>query len=146
LSTDYPVTIKEFFQWLDDGGFNQFGIHLSENTNPEGYGVRRVGSQLELFYSERGQVYPEKKFNTEKELVGYLAAKLEKSNWARTHCISATENKNTSEVLAKELNKMNIKFDQEELPYSNDGRMFYRTMVYGTDIKKVEHLKQKYYN
>ncbi|OJG68692.1 hypothetical protein RV09_GL000091 [Enterococcus moraviensis] len=141
LSKNYPGTIKEFFQWLEDGGYNQFGIHLSANTNPEGYGVRRIGPTLELFYSERGQAYPEKEFNTEKELVGYLAAKLEKSDWARTHCISATENKDESEALAKKLSKLGIKFDQQELLYSDDGRMLYRTMVYGTDIKKVAHLK-----
>ncbi|MEG2938566.1 MAG: hypothetical protein RR812_09245 [Vagococcus sp.] len=143
LGSEYPVTITEFFQWLDEGGYNKFGIHMTKNTNPEGYGVRRIGSKLELFYSERGQAYPEKQFNTEKELVSYLAEKLENSSWARTHCISSTESKTISESLAKQLNEMGIKFDQQVLPYSNDGRMLYRTMVYGTDIKKIENMRRK---
>ena len=67
-----------------------------------------------------------------------------KDEWLKAHIVASTfEYKEILEA-EKQLVDMKIKFKRNDIPNYRVGRTAYRIFVFGTDILKLDGLKEKY--
>jgi hypothetical protein len=140
-----PKTEIELEKWMKDNCFNFNSYSINGNAIYEGFGIDKIGGQFIWYYTERGQKDNIKYFNNEKELIEYAYNQIKSDKWAKTHCIGFTTDKTKTSELANRLEKMNIEFMKDEIPYYGLERPVYRTFVFGCDYLKVSDLRKQYY-
>ncbi|MDY3520723.1 hypothetical protein PG614_05715 [Riemerella anatipestifer] len=140
-----PKTEIELQIWMKDNCFNFDAYSINGNFIWEGFGIDKIGSLFHWYYTERGQKYTQKIFRTEEEVVEFAFNLIKSDKWAKTHCIGFNYDKEKARELVLTLEKLEIEYLQDEIPFKRNQNVF-RTFVFGCDIKKVEHLKEKYYN
>ncbi len=140
-----PKTEIELEKWMKDNCFNFNSYSINGNAIYEGFGIDKIGGQFIWYYTERGQKDNIKYFNHEKELIEYAYNQIKSDKWAKTHCIGFTTDKTKTSELANRLEKMNIEFMKDEIPYYGLERPVYRTFVFGCDYLKVSDLRKQYY-
>lgn len=137
-------TISELETWLEDNCYSFDGITIGKHHAYEGYVIEFTEGKYCFSYSERGKKSVVASFETEKELVDYSVAYLEKSKWNKSHLIGFSIDSVEINELVQLLNQMNIDYEQNDIPNYKNGIRVYRIFVFGIDYKKVEHLKGKY--
>ena len=140
-----PKTEIELEKWMKDNCFNFNSYSINGNAIYEGFGIDKIGGQFIWYYTERGQKDNIKYFNNEKELIEYAYNQIKSDKWAKTHCIGFTTDKTKTSELANRLEKLNIEFIKDEIPYYGLERPVYRTFVFGCDYLKVSDLRKQYY-
>lgn len=139
-----PKTEIELEQWMKENCFNFDGYSINGNHIHEGCGIDRTAGQFIWYYTERGEKRTLKTFDSESEIIAHAYDEINSDLWARTHCIGFTEDKNKAEELAGLLTELHIEYTEDQIPYSSREQPAYRTFVLGCDIKRVEHLQEKY--
>lgn len=144
---DYtPKTEKELASWMHQNCYNFSSYSIDGNSIYEGYGIEKGDENSYFWYfTERGQKQLVKKFDTEEEIVAYAYNQIKSDDYANCHCIGFT----CDEVLVKELiellEKENIRYTRDTIPYYGAGNPpLHRIFVYGCDINKTKHLREKY--
>ncbi|WP_422005781.1 hypothetical protein [Roseivirga pacifica] len=140
-----PKTEIELEKWMKDNCFNFNSYSINGNAIYEGFGIDKIGGRFIWYYIELGQKDNIKYFNNEKELIEYAYNQIKSDKWAKTHCIGFTTDKTKTSELANRLEKMNIEFMKDQIPYYGLERPVYRTFVFGCDYLKVSDLRKQYY-
>ncbi|UZP02549.1 hypothetical protein JW813_12575 [Clostridium botulinum] len=137
-------TISELEMWLEDNYYSFDNITIGKHRAYEGNVIEFTEGKYCFNYSERGNKIVKESFDTEKELVDYSLAYLEKNKWNKAHIIAYTIDACEINELQQLLNRMKIDYERNDIPNYRNGIRVYRIFVFGTVFKKVEHLKSKY--
>lgn len=140
-----PKTEIELVNWMKLNCYNPNRYAINGNFIAEGYGIERFGSLFVWFFKERDNLERLKYFLSESEVVEYAFNQIIADKWANSHCIGFTTKLEERDELREILAKMEIKFHQDSIPYFGLERPVYMTHVFGCDILKLEHLKEKYF-
>ena len=140
-----PKTEIELESWMKNNCFNFNNYSINGNGVYEGFGIDKTGGHFIWYYTERGQKDNLKQFQTESEIIEFAFKQISADKLAKTHCIGFSSDKNKIIELKNCLLKMNIDFLGDEIPYYGIERPVYRIFVFGCDIQKTEHLKEKYW-
>jgi len=134
-------TLAKLEKWLEENCYNFQFITIGRHKAQEGTVIECEHGSYNWCYSERGRKTIIASFKTEKDLVGYAYKALLSDQWARSHLLVLTFDKEKVGETGKLLEDMGIEFLRNDIPNYRDGRRAYRIFVFGCDIKKVEHLK-----
>lgn len=140
-----PKTQSELENWMKENCYNFNSYSINGNAIFEGYGIDNIDGLFIWYYTERGQKNNLKYFKTESETIEYAFNQIKSDEWANKHCIGFTEIKEEKYNLENILTEMNVGFVQDEIPYYGLQRPIYRTFVFGCDINRAQHLKDKYH-
>ena len=140
-----PKTEIELENWMSENCFNFNSYSINGNSIYEGFGIDKSSGLYIWYYTERGQKDNLKYFKTENEIIEYAFNQIKSDKWAKTHCIGFSTDINKITDLKTELQKMNIEFFEDKIPYYGIDRPAYRVFILGCDIKKTEYLKEKYW-
>ncbi len=140
-----PKTKIELENWMSENCFNFNSYSINGNSIYEGFGIDKSGGLFIWYYVERGKRDNLKYFNSENEIVEHAFNQIKSDKWAKKHCIGFSINVNKITELKSELQKMNIEFFEDKIPYYGVDKPAYRVFVVGCDIQKTEYLKEKYY-
>lgn len=143
-SPNFPETVKQLEQWMKDNCYNFDSYSVNGNHIYEGYIIDKSGELFIWYYTERGQRQELEHFASEKEIVQHAYRIIKSDKWANSQYVGLTLNRSMSDELREKLTAMGIPFHADEIPYTATSPA-YRTFVFGCDIKKVGHLKDKYY-
>lgn len=144
-NSHFPKTEIELENWMKQNCCNFDGYSINGNAIYEGFGIDKSGGLFIWYYTERGQKNNLKYFQTENEIVEYAFNQIKSDKWAKTHCIGFSADLNKANELKSELEKMNIGFFEDKIPYYGKDKSVYRIFVLGCDIQKTEYLKRKYW-
>lgn len=140
-----PETEAELEKWMIDNCYNFNEYSINGNHIWEGFGIEKKSDLFYWYFSERGRREILKIFGTEKEIIEYAYNHIKSNKTSKSHCIGFLFDKNKSDELKQILDEMNIKFEQDQVPYFKDEKQIaYRTFVFGCDIEKVDYLRKKY--
>lgn len=139
-----PETKSELENWMRENCYNFESYSINGNFIWEGFGIQKDGQVYFWYYTERGKQNNREVFKTEREIVEFAYHQIKSDKWAKTHCIGFTFDKNKTAELISTLEKFEIEYLQDEIPMKINENVF-RTFVFGCDIKKVEYLKEKYF-
>lgn len=140
-----PKTITELEQWMKDHCYNFNSYSINGNHIYEGLGIHRSDGIFTWYYTERGQKQDLESFNTEEEIVAYAFNQIKSDKWAKTHCIGFSADISKISDLKNKLDRMNIEYFEDKIPYYGIEKPVYRVFVSGCDILKTEHLKKTYW-
>ena len=139
-------TINELEKYLEDNCYSFQEISIGNHNAYEGIYIEQAGEKFIYGYSERGVNIILQSFDTEEELVNYALNNLNKSRWNKAHLVAWTWNERDIEKAEKELRKLNITFERNDIHnYDTKHRNAYRIFVFGKDVKKLSEFKAKYY-
>lgn len=140
-----PKSIIELEYWMKENCYNFISYSINGNNITEGFGIDQSNNLFNWYYTERGRKESLKSFKFEVEIVEYALNIIKSDKWAKTHCIGFSVDINKISELKSELRKMKIEYSDDEIPYYGIEKPVYRVFVLGCDIKKVRHLKEKYW-
>ena len=136
-------TIKQLDEWMATNCYNDsYGV--GNRNIHEGYGLVATGNQFVWYYTERGTKDYLKYFDTEKEAVEYAFEKITSDKTANRHMVGFLNDENTESELLQELQRRNIKYFTDTIPYGGVNDLRYRIFVFGCDINKAQDLKNLY--
>ncbi|MFT3933903.1 MAG: hypothetical protein QM726_09835 [Chitinophagaceae bacterium] len=141
-----PKTIVELQNWMKANCYNFESYAINGNIIYEGCGIEKTDGGFTWYYTERGQKSSLANFQIEADVVAHAFNEIKSDKWAKAHCIGFTENIEEHKALTVILNTMNLKFMQDKIPYYSSGEITYRTFVFGCDVNKTIHLKEKYFS
>lgn len=96
-------------------------------------------------YTERGERYTEKYFESEEEAVQYVFELLSEGKVENSHLVAFTMDKKEIMAVEKVLKEMFIPFVRNDVPcFSNDGKTAYRIFVFGKNIRYLKDFQKKY--
>ena len=137
-------TIEELENYLEKNCYSFIELSIGKHRAPEGIIIEECNHKFNYSYSERGNQTIIRSFDTEKELVQYALAELEKDEWSRAHIVASTfEIKEILEA-EKQLIDRKIHFKRNDVPNYRAGMTAYRIFIVGTDILKLDDFKKKY--
>lgn len=140
-----PLTVEELEEWMKANYYNFNSYALHGGNAIEGFGIEVWGGKYVWYYAERGIKTPDKYFRTEQEIVEYAYQQIRNDKWAQSHCIGFTCDQYLADELVKTLDGMGIEYFRDKIPYTAE-RYAHRIFVFGADICKTSHLKEKYYH
>ncbi len=138
-----PETEIDLIKWMEDNCYNFNSYSINGNFIYEGYGIEKNGNLYSWYYTERGQRENLKYFSTEKEAVNFAFEQIKTDLSAKSHCIAILKSDSELNRLTSELDKREVKYSIDKIPYGGLNDMRSRIFVIGCDIRKVEDLKQK---
>ncbi len=137
-------TLKELKKYLEDECYDKviIGKHLVDDSLI----IWQEGDRYFFGYSERGRISIIKEFGTEKELVAYALAEIEKDIWLKAHLAAWTWTEKEIQAAEYELECMHISFKRNDIPnFDRKHGRAYRIFVFGRDIRKLSDFKEKYF-
>ncbi len=137
-------SIEKLYQWMIEHCYNFNSYSIKGNSISEGFILSYKNNIYTWSYTERGQVNLIKKFKTEEEAVRHAFNIINNDKWAKSHLLGFTANQNLHQELIESLHQLKIDFFKDEIPYSNNNKIVYRTFVLGCNIKQIEHLRIKH--
>lgn len=140
-----PKTIAELEKWMIESCYNFNSYSLKGNVIDEGYGIEINEGNFVWYYTERGQKDILKRFQSENEMAAYAYNHIKEDKWAKSYCIAVSSDKNQISELKKELKETAIEFLEDEIPFQGFDLKASRIFVFGCDIHKTAHLKEKYW-
>ena len=141
---EIPKTEVELENWMQNNCCNFRGYSINGNFIFEGYGIEKNGPLFFWYYTEKGEKNTLEIFRTEEEIVKYAFEQIKSDKWAKTHCVGFNFNENKTNELKIILENRNVEYFQDQIPFKANENAF-RTFVLGCDIKKVEDLREKYF-
>jgi hypothetical protein len=146
MESDYlPKTKIELENWMKENCFHFDTYSINGNSIYEGWGIEHTDGQFIWYFTERGLQKNLESFKSEAEIVEYAFNEIKSDQTARTHIIGFSADRNKIINLKNELDQMNIEFIQDTIAYYGlKEPPVYRVFVVGCDIRKTEHLKEKY--
>jgi len=138
-------TIQQLDDWMTWNCYNDnYGI--GNRNILEGCGLDTFGSLYVWYYTERGQRQNLTYFQTEKAAVEYAFKEITSDKNANMHMVGLIKEKDKEKEieLLSELEKRDVKYWKDEIPYGPFNDIRVRVFVFGCDIKKVSDLKDKY--
>lgn len=145
LNNHLPQTIIELENWMRENCFNFNSYSVNGNHVNEGFGIDKWGELFVWYYTERVKRENLEYFKSESEIAAYAFNQIKSDQWAGNHCVGFSSDLNKISELKDELNKIDIDFFEDKIPYYGIDRPVYRVFVWGCDIRKTEHLKEKYW-
>jgi len=122
------------------------GYAIGDRIIHEGYGLERLGETLVWFYTERGTKQTLHVFNTEKEAVQFALHEIKLDKSANRHLVGFFKSKSSESDLVRELERRNIKYWIDKIPFGGPNDPRHRLFVFGCDIKLVKDLEEQYGN
>lgn len=144
-TNDLPTTIIALEQWMKDHCYNFNGYSVNGNPIYEGFGIEKSDGHFTWYYTERGKKDPLESFKTEAEIVAHAFHQITSDRWAKTHCIGFSADIRKIADLKDTLDRMNIGYFEDKIPYYGIEKPVYRIFVLGCDILKTAHLKKNYW-
>jgi hypothetical protein len=137
-------TIQQLDEWMTAHCYNDSYAIGARNIH-EGYGLELSGGLYVWYYTERGVRSPLAYFETEAEAVAHAFKAISADSTANRHLIGLIKEKAREDALLAELERRNIKFFKDVIPYGglNDPRT--RVFVFGCDINAVLDLREEYF-
>ncbi|RKR82970.1 hypothetical protein BDD43_3169 [Mucilaginibacter gracilis] len=141
------TTIQQLDDWMTTNCYNEYTFGVGNRKLVEGNGIKKTNDGFIWYYTERGQEQDLQYFETEQQIVEFAFKKINGCITALSHMvgfIKDTEDKFEENALLAELEKRNIKFSKDQIPYKvSDTRI--RVFVFGCDINQCLDLKETYY-
>ncbi len=138
--------MEQLAQWLIENCYNNF-ILIGGSRNQYGdYTLKKTEDGRYIWYFFDRTPTAVKEFKTEQEAVEFAFTQINDcETWLRhpVGFIRDTKDKREEIELIDELNRRNIKFSKDQIPY-DIGDIRIRVFVFGCDIKKVLDLRDKY--
>ena len=141
-----PQSQTELEAWMKENCYNFTSYSVNGNPISEGLGIDKWGELFIWYHTERGERRNLDYFRSEKEVVEYAYDKIISDKWANAHCVGYTIDKKEITELANILEKLEIKYITDEIPYFGPSRPAYRIFVFGCDIHSTMHLRDRFYN
>jgi hypothetical protein len=135
-------TELELEQWLKGNCYPMNSYSINGNFIYEGCGIENNGGLYQWCYTERGEKTTLECFATEKDAVKYALKQIKADEHANRNGIGIFKEKEEVERIISELNKREVEYWTDRIPYGgiNDWRT--RIFVIGCGIKKVADLIQ----
>lgn len=137
-------TLVELEKYLEDECYSFHELTIGSHYAPEGIIMEENNGKYYFGYSERGKTNIIKSFSTEKELVDYSLASLEKNKWNKAHLVACIWSEGAIKKAEQELRDKNIQFERNDIPNYSRGMTLYRIFVFGKDILLLESFKKQY--
>ena len=139
----YPETAIDLLKWMEDHCYNFNSYSIDGSFIYEGFGIEKQGNLYSWYFTERGQKENLHYFSTEKEVVHFAFEQIKTDRTAKSHCIAMLKSDTELHRLTSELDKREVNYWIDTIPYGGLNDMRNRIFIIGCDIKKVEDLKQK---
>ena len=136
-------TELELEQWLKENCYSMNNYSINGNTIYEGCGLEKNGGLYQWFYTERGEKRVLEYFASEKEAVQYALEKIKSDKHSIRNYIGMFKSENEVEKIKSELEKRNVEFWTDKIPYNGINDIRTRVFVIGCGIKKVQDLIRK---
>jgi len=137
------TTLKQLDEWITENCYAETYAIGNRNIH-EGFGLDSFGTLYVWYYTERGERQNLNYFQTEKEAVEFAFKKITADKFAKSHIVGFINDKQSGLDLETELQKRNIDFWKDEIPYYGLAKSTTRIFVIGCDVKKVLDLQAKY--
>ena len=137
-------TIEELEAYLEENCYSFLELSIGNHRAPEGIVIEKNNEKFIYAYSERGNKSLINSFDTEKELVQYALKELMKDEWSKAHVVASTFDLKEILEAEEQLIDLKIYFKRNDIPNYKAGRTAYRIFVFGSDILKLDGLKEKY--
>ena len=139
-----PSTLSELDQWMKDNCYANDSYAIGGRSIFEGYGIGRNAEGFYWYFTERGQQDIIATFATESEAVAFAFNQISRDKTAKRHLVGFIKEKSAAQELIAELQKRNIEFEQDEIPYGGIHDPRYRIFVFGCDHLQVKDLQEKF--
>lgn len=139
-----PATLSELDQWMKDNCYADDSYAIGGRSVFEGYGIGRDANGFHWYYTERGHRETIASFTNESEAAAYAFNQISKDKTAKRHLVGFIKEKSAAQELIAELQKRNIEFEQDEIPYGGINDPRYRIFVFGCAILQVKDLAEKF--
>lgn len=136
-------TIRQLDQWMTENCYNDTYAVGSRSIH-EGYGLSQSGSQYVWYYTERGECQNLHYFLTEQEAVDFAFKTITADKFANRHLVGFIKDKASETELVAELDKRNVVFWKDDIPYGGLTDRRTRIFVFGCDVERVLDLQTKY--
>jgi hypothetical protein len=135
-------TELELEKWLKDNCYPMNQYSINGNFIYEGCGLENNSGIYQWYFIERGIKTTIKYFATEKDAVKYALKEIKADEHAKLNQIGIFKEKEEIERIISELEKREVEYSTDKIPYGgiNDWRT--RIFVSGCEIKKVGDLIQ----
>ena len=133
-------TELELEQWLKENCYSMNNYSINGNIIYEGCGLEKNGSLYHWFYTERGEKRILEYFATEKEAVQFALEKIKSDKHAIRNYIGMFKSESEIENIKSELEKRNVEYWTDKIPYNGINDLRTRFFVIGCGIKKVQDL------
>jgi hypothetical protein len=134
-------TVIELEKWLKDNCYSMQSYSINGNFIYEGFGLENNGGLFQWYYTEHGEKETQKYFIDEKDAVQYAFSEITKDKHANRNFIGMYKDKSEVQKIIQELQKREVEYYTDEIPYGGFNDMRTRIFVIGCGIKKVEDLK-----
>lgn len=134
----------ELEKYLEEECYSFDDLTIGKHRAQEGIIIEENNGPYNFAYSERGRTNIKESFSTEKELVDYALATLEKNKWNKAHLVAWGWTEDAIKQAEQELRDRNILFERNDIPNYSRGMTAYRIFVFGKDILLLESFKKRY--
>ena len=138
-------TLVELEMYFEDECYSFAELTIGKHHASEGLVIERQNNQFLFAYSERGHLTVVKSFLTEKELVDYAFQEVSNDKWNRGHSVAWTWNEESILEAEKELNRLNISFERNDISNYSVEKHAYRIFVFGRDVLLLTDFRRTYY-
>jgi hypothetical protein len=133
-------TVIELEQWLKDNCYSMISYSINGNFIYEGRGLENNGGLYQWYYTERGEKQILEHFATEKDAVQFAWAQIKADKHANLNFIGMYKETAKIEKIIQELERREVEYVTDAIPYGGFNDMRTRIFVIGCGIKKVEDL------
>lgn len=137
------LTVNQLDEWMTQNCYSDT-YAIGNRIIHEGYGLDKTGNQYVWYYTERGERQNIDFFQTEQEAVDFAFKTITADKFANRHLVGFINDKVLETELLAELDKRNVAFWKDDIPYVGLTDRRTRVFVFGCDIERVLDLQTKY--
>ncbi len=140
-------TISQLVQWMKDNCYNFESYSINGNHIWEGFIIDRHNSTFRWQYTERGEIKTLDVFTFESDIVKHALKAILSDKYANVHFVAMLETipqERTIRSLTNELEKREVQFFTDKIPYNGRTDSHTRIYVVGCDVLKVKDLQERY--
>ena len=110
----------------------------------EGFGIENNGGLYQWYYTDRGERKTLNYFSSEKEIVQFALKEIKADEHSNRNLIGIFRSKEEVQKIISELNKRNVEYWTDKVPYGGINVWSTRIFAIGCGIKKVQDLIRNY--
>lgn len=138
-----PRTLPELAAWMEAHCSNG-SYAVGEQTVFEGFGVAAGADGFYWYFTERGNRDILQTFGTEAEAAAYAFQAISADRLAWRHLVAFVRDPARLAAVTEELERRNLRYSTDQIPYGGPDDPRYRVFVSGCDIRLAEDLKTAY--
>lgn len=141
-----PKTVQALKSWMEECGCNFQSYQIDSLPILEGYILAEVRDTFHWIFTERGVETVVRVFGNETDAVSYAYEKIKADGWAWSHVVGFVKTKKELMALKSSLEKLQIPYHEDSIPYGGKSDIRYRVFVHGSAAELVSELREEYFN